>query len=291
MGSSRPVPESSAMVVHRNTQGSRTSSVKGRNNPSSGKANNFICDYCGEKGNLKQRFHEIIGYPDWWDFSKKPRKNLTCKAAVTTQRNVRSIQDEQSQSTANMVQLGNFGKVDVFSITSKDSTWIIDTEASDHMTRDSLQTIHPSPQSVVSTANGSTSPITGEGSIVLSNTLKLVTVLVVPSLECNLLSVSPITLYLNYIVTFWPSFCIFQDILNRKRGKLYCLELTEDGEHKFGHACHTSGVENAKEKIWLWHRRLGHVSFGYLKKLQPSLFSDIEVSYFQCNTCELAKRH
>ncbi|XP_068636002.1 uncharacterized protein [Aristolochia californica] len=84
------------------------------------------------------------------------------------------------------------------------------------MTRDSsqLKSLLTSPQSVISTANGSTSPITGEGSVILSNNLTLDTVLVVPSLEYNLLS----------------------DILTRKilgygvrRGKLYYLELTENG--------------------------------------------------------------
>ncbi|XP_068647532.1 uncharacterized protein [Aristolochia californica] len=67
--------------------------------------------------------------------------------------------------------------------------------ASDHMTRDSsqLKFVLLSPQSVISTANDSTSPITGEGSIILSNNLTLDNVLVVPSLEYNLLSVSQIT--------------------------------------------------------------------------------------------------
>ena len=60
------------------------------------------------------------------------------------------------------------------------------------MTRDSCQLkyVRPSSQSVISTANGSTSPIIGEWSITLSNTLTLDIVLVVPSLEYNLLFVS-----------------------------------------------------------------------------------------------------
>ncbi|KAG8383239.1 hypothetical protein BUALT_Bualt05G0163700 [Buddleja alternifolia] len=77
-----------------------------------------------------------------------------------------------------------------------------------------LQSVRSSSQSVITTANGSTSPITGEGSVILSSTLTLDTVLVVPSLEYNLLS----------------------DILTRKirgygvkRGKLYYLELKEHG--------------------------------------------------------------
>jgi len=64
MGSSRPIPESSAMVVQRDTQKSRSIS-------SSGKTNNFVYNHYGEKRHTKQRCFEIIGYPEWWDFSKK----------------------------------------------------------------------------------------------------------------------------------------------------------------------------------------------------------------------------
>jgi hypothetical protein len=50
---------------------------------------------------------------------------------------------------------------------------------------------------------------------------------------------------------------------------------------------------NNHKKIWLWHRRLGHASFGYLKKLFPSLFDDIldPSSSLKCNVCILAKSH
>ena len=44
-------------------------------------------------------------------------------------------------------------------------------------------------------------------------------------------------------------------------------------------------------EIWLWHRRLGHASFGYLQKLFPQLFSQLIVSYFKCDIYELAKSH
>jgi len=46
-----------------------------------------------------------------------------------------------------------------------------------------------------------------------------------------------------------------------------------------------------KKKIWLWHRRLGHPSFGYLKKLFPSLFHKCNISDFICETCVMAKSH
>ncbi|KAH7856919.1 hypothetical protein Vadar_006921 [Vaccinium darrowii] len=37
------------------------------------------------------------------------------------------------------------------------------------------------------------------------------------------------------------------------------------------------------KKIWLWHRRLGHASFGYFRRLLPSLFQDVKDSEFKCN--------
>ncbi|KAJ8761403.1 hypothetical protein K2173_001534 [Erythroxylum novogranatense] len=80
------------------------------------KTNNFICSHCGETGHSKQQCYKIIGYLDWWDFSKKLRKNIN-------------------------------GKATMFDI---------------------------------STANGSISPITGEGPVVLSNNLTLDTILARP---------------------------------------------------------------------------------------------------------------
>ena len=102
-----------------------------------------------------------------------------------------STEDHQ-QPTANIAHPRKVGKVSVFPAHYKDKTWIVDTGASEHMTRDvrQLQSILPSSQSIISTANGNTSPVIGEGSVIFSNTLTLNIVLVVPSLEYNLLSVS-----------------------------------------------------------------------------------------------------
>ena len=144
------------------------------------------------------------------------------------------------------------------------------------------------------------SKVNGEGLVVLSDSLTLDSVLVVPSLSYNLQSVSQIVLELACTVTFHPSFCISQDLLPRqtlgygvRKGKMYYLELTETGkkcEH-LSYANQIKGVKDARELVWLWHRRLGHLSFGYLRKLQPHLFSNISDSEFHCNICELAKSH
>lgn len=121
-------------------------------------------------------------------------------------------------TTANVAHSDNNGKACVFSVDSKNGKWIINTGASDHMTNNphQLQSIKSSSQSIISTANGSASPVTGEGPVTLSDTLTLDTVLVVLSLSYNLLSVSQITQTLSCTVPFWLVFCIFLDILTRQ---------------------------------------------------------------------------
>ncbi|PRQ26985.1 putative RNA-directed DNA polymerase [Rosa chinensis] len=220
---------------------------------------NKRCIICGELGHSKERCYEVIGYPDWWDFTKKPRKNLG-KAAVATKEEV--YLDNASTNVAAVAQSGMKGKV------TFNSTWIIDTGASDHMTNDPslVKNLRLSPQDVVSTADGTPTPVTGEGSIALSDTL---------TLESDILT----RRILGYGV---------------RRGKLYYLDLTETGKkqkHLLGQANQINGVENAKEAVWLWHRRLGHLSFRYLKKLQPQLFSVVSDLDFHCDICELAKSH
>ena len=90
----------------------------------------------------------------------------------------------------------------------------------------------------------------------------------------------------------------FQDILTRKilgygvrRGNLYYLELTEQGGLKLDHAHQTRSMDQAQALVWLWHRRLRHLSFGYLQKLQPQLFLNLSILDFKCDICELAKSH
>ena len=110
---------------------------------------------------------------------------------------------------------------------------------------DKLTCHKPSSHSALRTANGSISLVMGEGSIILTNTITLDIVLIVPSLVYNLLSVNQITVTLKCTVTFWPQFCVFQNILTRKIlsygvrwGNMYYLELTE--KRGFNDGSHTS---------------------------------------------------
>ena len=115
---------------------------------------------------------------------------------------------------------------------------------------------------IVSTTNGNTTPVIGEGSLTLADTLNLDSVLVVPSLDYNLLSVSQITAALSCIVIFLPEFCVIKDIQTKqtigcgiKREKLYYLGLHSNDSNKLQQALMADGSEKKKKKskIWLWH--------------------------------------
>ncbi len=54
---------------------------------------------------------------------------------------------------------------------------------------------------------------------------------------------------------------------------------------------HCRPSKGVLHEIWLSHRRLGHLSFEYLKKLKPHLFHGLNIFEFRCDVCELAKSH
>jgi hypothetical protein len=212
------------------------------------------------------------------------------------------MEDVAETTSALVARRGNGGKALNSLALISNSTWIIDSGATDHMTFDSRQvaSLIPSSQKFISTANGSSAPIIGEGSLSLSDTLNLNSVLVVPSLDYNLLSVSQITSALSCVVIFWPEYCVFKDIQTKqtigygtREGRLYYLNLESNSSTQLQHALTAENVEEKgrKYEIWRWHRRMGHPSSGYLKKLFPKLFTKFDVSNFKCDVCELAKSH
>jgi len=57
-----------------------------------------------------------------------------------------------------------------------------------------------------------------------------------------------------------------------------------------------NSVMHSRLKVWiqiekLWHQRLGHLSFWYLRKLQPHLFKVVNDSEFHYNISDMAKSH
>lgn len=139
--------------------------------------------------------------------------------------------------------------------------------------------------------NGNEAPVTGENPIKVSKSMDPNLVLIFLSLSSNLLSVSQITEALNCNVNLWPNDCVLQDMVKSRiigcgtrSGRLYYLE-----EHHQGQAYHTKITKANNSVAWLWHRRLGHLSFSYLRKLKPELFLNVIDSEFKCGIYELEK--
>ena len=171
----------------------------------------------------------VINYNNRDQRKKDPKKTSTATVAeIKTEANV-------AEKASALVAATDHGGKFLNTFTPViNSAWIIDSSATNHMTFDSRQVspLKPSSQKIVFITNGNTTPVIREGSLTLTDTLNLDSILVVPSLDCNLLSVSQITATLSCIVIFWSEFCVFKDIQTRqmigcgiKRGNLCYLDL------------------------------------------------------------------
>ena len=181
--------------------------------------------------------------------------------------------------------------------------WIVDSGASDHMTGDAtiFSTYSPCPNNLtVRIADGSLSKVAGTGSVVLSRDLTLNSVLLVPNLDCNLLSISKLTKEKRCITNFSSTHCEFQDLDSGKTignaeecSGLYILKEHHDPQEQpqmvIGGNSFSVSCQNNDSAIRLWHYRLGHPNVMYLKHLFPSLFNKNQKS-FECEICQLSKQ-
>ena len=95
-----------------------------------------------------------------------------------------------------------------------DDSWIIDSDATDHMTTKSqlFHTYTPNPSNKkIAVANGFLATVAGFGEIYISPTLILKNVLHVPNLSANLVSIQKLTHDLKCYAIFFPSYCVFQE--------------------------------------------------------------------------------
>ena len=180
--------------------------------------------------------------------------------------------------------------------------WVIDSGATDHMTSSYkfFSSYNPcSSHKKITIADGSITTVAGQGDIYISDSITLKNVLHVPKLFANLVSIQKLTKDSNCSVTFFPSHCVFQEqdtkrMIGRasERDGLYYLE-NQSGRTRVENPLSTSflseSVMSNKNKIWLYHRCLGHPSFKVLKIMFPSLFKGSNVESFHCTECEFAK--
>ena len=120
-------------------------------------------------------------------------------------------------------------------------------------------------------------------SVVLPNSFRLLSILHVPKLMCNLLSISKVTKDLNRVTKFFPNHYEFQEMEMRKmigcswdHEGLYVFGNKASKGHTHKASCNvlSSCTNSSDHEIMVWLFRLGYPSFPYLKKLLISLFKN-----------------
>ncbi|KAL1109639.1 hypothetical protein V6Z11_D03G191200 [Gossypium hirsutum] len=286
---------------------------------------NGICDHCKVKGHKRETCYKLIGYPADFKFTKR-KMNVSSSSAVNNVSTPDSAcssevldssgscptapmftQDQYNQimrllnkdpvvveaatSIAGMVDLGN--------------KWIIDTGATDHI----LSDLHflespvacPLGSPSVRLPNGSSVTVTHTGTCTILPNLSLTKVLYVPNFRYNLLSVSKLTTDLHCMVSFYPHFCLIQDLssgrmrgIGKARCSLYILDPSQQTmvlPPSFVTMASTDSSMASTDSSILWHHRLGHASVSRLNKVPIFSCTKSAVdSIHKCPVCPLAKQ-
>ena len=312
--SSQPNSEGSALAV----KGQYTNASRGgQPNTSNQKRNNRPwCDQCKKLGHTKETCWKLHDKPANWQPSRPNQNNQVNISAAETQKTedttpfnkeqmemlqkmlqntVQNALSTGGSSTATMAQQGN--SYTALSVKKNTMQWIVDLGASDHMTGDviALSEYRQAARGTsVRIADGTYSDVMGIGSVIISKEIKLNSVLFVPNLDYNLLSISKLTKDLNCITKFSSNMCEFQALNSGKTigntemsAGLYLLRAKALGKQSQKISCAAS-TQNKDSIVMLWHYRLGHPNFMYLKKLFPNLINK-DSAYFQCEVCQLSK--
>jgi len=147
-------------------------------------------------------------------------------------------------------------------------------------------------------------PITSTGTLHLNSVISLKNVLGVPSFKVNLMSINRITRGLNCSVTFFPCWCVLQDLatkmtigLGKQRGRLYylvALASTPPTPKYQPSASVVIATQSSRShvisSIDLWHRRLGHLSSSRLHFMAKTLLNFPFKFQDACDICALSKQ-
>lgn len=180
--------------------------------------------------------------------------------------------------------------------------WILDSGATNHMTplHTHFSTYSPCPSNKkISIADSSLLTVAGRGNVQISPTIILENVLHIPKLSTSLISIKKLTKDLSCNVVFCDNACVFQDKDSGKtigNGRewygLYYFDnqnLISSSNISNNNSFLSESIKTNKEKVFLYHCRLGHPSFRVIKQLFPSLFKNLDVESLCCELCELAK--
>lgn len=258
-----------------------------------------FCTHCHKNNHTVETCYKLIGYPPKKEKEGGWKTYQPRVAAVNTEHS--PIPGLSRDQFARLVQLlettGEGSKSErvtnspIANMSGKvytTNSWVIDSGATEHITcnENYLYNLVENGLSLpVKIPNGESIPVKNIGNARLPNGLDIKCVLNVPNFKCNLLSVSRLTRDLNCSLTFFPEFCVIQDLhsrnpigLGKARNGLYFLEPVGRGGVAFSVSLDSK----------TWHRRLGHISAAVLQRicrLKNSGSHD-----FFCDSCIRAKQ-
>lgn len=185
------------------------------------------CHYSRRPGHTKETCWKIHNKPNDWKPSRSNNAPPTQSPFSKNQLNMlhKLISQAYSSSSAltvigtgGVAQRGNISLA-LRAAQHSLNPYILDSGAFDHMTGDKQLFTSYSPctnATTVRIADGSCSKVAGMGTIHISQDLILHSVLFVPKLDCNLLSVSKLNSDLNCTTKFFAKSCVFQDLVSGK---------------------------------------------------------------------------
>ncbi|KAK4406517.1 Retrovirus-related Pol polyprotein from transposon RE1 [Sesamum angolense] len=235
ISSSGTTTESSAMAVRGRARPS-SRGRGGRSHASNTPTNSRYCTHCGRTNHVVDKCWIKHGKPDWANTITSGGDPAALEPSPHPSESVTLSREEYVQllhpPVANSATPPTSSSPDAFAALHGKS-WMLDSGATTHLTGNrstfsNLTLSHNFPP--VRLADGSYSPISGSGTIHPTNHLTLTNMLFAPEFPVNLLSISQLTQKHNCSVTFFPSYCVFQDLQTRRtigggheRGGLYFL--------------------------------------------------------------------
>ena len=266
--------------------GQMNSSYGGNGHNYVGEANNLSKENSGE---ASTSHHEV-------------NNAFVARGHAFTDEEYKQIMDMLGKDKKEVKQVNMTGMANCFSTNIASHCWIIDSGASHHITANehllkNSKCMAGSHQDKVNLPTGDKASITHIGDTHLFNNEVIKDVLCVPEFKFNLLSVSQLTRELSCFVTFYPEFCIFQDLysgrvkgIGKEEGSLYIFR----NDSSMKDRCEAQNpqrmvAEVSLQDCELWHRRLGHPSNQVLHGLNllHDKYTDLLTS---CSVCPLAKQ-
>ncbi|KAI4348031.1 hypothetical protein L6164_008793 [Bauhinia variegata] len=91
----------------------------------------YKCTHYNQTGHTKDRCYELVGYPEWWDHSRASKKRNPKNISNVAEANIGG--NALGKGSAFIATTDTCGKALHISAPVSNSTWIIDSGATDHM--------------------------------------------------------------------------------------------------------------------------------------------------------------